>query len=75
MARLAHRQNVAEGVGATGGKPMDFPFTAQHGITPARVVSATLHRAFALATGPVVNVIPQSHGSHLLYAHALSCLE
>jgi len=60
MTRLAHRQNGAEGVVATGIQPMDFPRPAQHSITPARVVGATLHRAFALATGPVVNIISKS---------------
>jgi len=61
MTRLAHRQNVAEGVGSAGGQPMDFPLTPQHGITPARVVSAANHLAFALTTGPVVNIIPKGH--------------
>ena len=61
MTRLAHSQNIAKGVCTTGGKPMDFPFTPQHRITPARVVRATCHPAFALATGPVVYIVAESH--------------
>ena len=66
MARLAHRKNIAEGVGSTGGQPMDLPFAPQHGITPARVVSAANHGALALATGPVIDIIPKCHVLWLL---------
>jgi len=61
MAPLAHRKNAAKGVRATGAKPMDFPFTTQHGVTAAGMVGAGLHRALAPASGLIVYIVPKSH--------------
>jgi len=61
MARLAHRHDIAEGVRATSGKPMDLPFAPQHCVTPANMVGATAHSAFAPTTSPVMYIITECH--------------
>jgi len=61
VACLAHRPDVAEGVWTAGRNPVDFPLTPQHRITPACVVGAYAHCAFAPTTGPVVYIIAESH--------------
>ncbi len=61
MARLTHRQSVAERVGTAGRNPVGLPFPAQHRVTAARVVGASLHPALALSSGPIEKVISEGH--------------
>lgn len=50
MAGLAHRDHVAQCVGAAGCETVDFPLSPEHRVTPAGMMATRFHRALALAT-------------------------
>ena len=61
MARLAHRFDVAQCVGAASGDVVNFPFTTQYHVASPTVMGAGDHCAFTTATCSPIDFVSQGH--------------
>ncbi len=61
MAGLAQGKGIAQDGLAASSEMMDMPFASQDRSAAARVVSASLHRTFTVATSALVEIISECH--------------
>jgi len=61
VAGLTHGNNVAEHISPTSCKPVNFPFSSKHGITPSGVMATRLHGAFAFSACSLEYIFSNTH--------------
>lgn len=61
MARLAHRKNVAQDIGAASGLAVNFPLSSKHRIAASSVMATGFHCALAVSASSFVNIFSNSH--------------
>jgi len=63
MASLAHRDDIAQGVGVgtTGASPVHLPFTSENGIAASSVMAARFHGAFAPSPASFAYFVTECH--------------
>jgi hypothetical protein len=61
VASLAHRDDIAHGVGTTGTSPVHFPFTSENGIAASSVMAARFHGALAPSLGSFAYFVTECH--------------
>jgi hypothetical protein len=73
VASLAHRDDIAQGVGTTGTSPVHFPFTSENGIAASSVMAARFHGAFAPSPGSFAYFVTECHVLLLSFVQLRCC--